>query len=372
MSRSTWGGIIGLAQRLAPCGAHRDTLEEAIFECVCAALADAGVGIADVSGVVTASSDQLDGRAISLMVTSGSVGGPGRDIVNVSSSGEHALIVAATRAAVGTHPLQLVVSWGRPSEASPSALDGVAREPFFTRAIGLSDRSAQALAAGAYVRDHGLNEREAAAFVAVATRQAARGGGDVEKRTPDEVLSSPWVAWPLREAHFAPPADGVVALVLASEEAARTSGGSAAWIRGLAWNSGSYWLADRGYDAAASSARAIRRAFDLAACSQEDLQCWEWHFTNPYQAFATVEAVGLCGPGEGPAWLAAGPAGHLTAGGAYVGDTLFSTGLSQVVTAVRQVTGRAGSVQVPGARMALAHAVSGFAGQNASAFVVAS
>ena len=49
-------------------------LEELIFRATSELLRDAGVDVRDLSNVVTGSSDVTDGRAISHMVTAGSVG----------------------------------------------------------------------------------------------------------------------------------------------------------------------------------------------------------------------------------------------------------------------------------------------------------
>ena len=75
------------------------------------ALADAGLAIEDIDGIVVAANDQLDGRAISVMMASGSVGGVDRDILSTPSAAEHAFVLGAMRIASGQFRTQLVVSW---------------------------------------------------------------------------------------------------------------------------------------------------------------------------------------------------------------------------------------------------------------------
>ena len=87
-----------------------------IYDTLQQALADAGIAIEDVDGIVVAGNDELDGRAISIMMASGSVGGVDRDILSTPSAAEHAFVLGALRIASGQFANQLVVAWS-PTEA---------------------------------------------------------------------------------------------------------------------------------------------------------------------------------------------------------------------------------------------------------------
>ena len=65
----------------APISKADRSLEELLYEVTQRALADAAVEIGDVDGLVVGSNDQFDGRAISVMAASGSVGGVDREVV---------------------------------------------------------------------------------------------------------------------------------------------------------------------------------------------------------------------------------------------------------------------------------------------------
>src|ERR1700743_2122052 len=108
--------VIGLALRPAIAGRDR-SLEEMIYDTAQLALADAGLTIEDIDGIVVGCNDQFDGRAISVMMASGSVGGVDRAIMSTPSSSEHAFILGALRVASGQFRTQLVVAWS-PTEAS--------------------------------------------------------------------------------------------------------------------------------------------------------------------------------------------------------------------------------------------------------------
>ena len=109
-------GVIGCAIRPAIAERNR-SLEEIIYDTAQLALTDAGLTIEDIDGIVVASNDQFDGRSISVMMASGSVGGVDRDIMSTPSASEHAFILGALRVASGQFRTQLIVSWS-PTEAA--------------------------------------------------------------------------------------------------------------------------------------------------------------------------------------------------------------------------------------------------------------
>ncbi len=101
----------------APVTDEAKSLEELLFDVAQAAMRDAGLDADQIDGIVVASNDQFDGRAISIMAASGSVGGVDRDILSTPSAGEHAFVMGVLRVASGQYETQLVVSWS-PVEAS--------------------------------------------------------------------------------------------------------------------------------------------------------------------------------------------------------------------------------------------------------------
>jgi acetyl-CoA C-acetyltransferase len=116
-------GVIGCMIR--PAIAARDrSLEELIYDTAQLALADAGITIDDIDGIVVAANDQFDGRSISVMMASGSVGGVDRDIMSTPSASEHAFILGALRVATGQFRTQLVVLDFRPRASKRGAAAG--------------------------------------------------------------------------------------------------------------------------------------------------------------------------------------------------------------------------------------------------------
>ncbi len=90
-------GVVGSAV-FAPRHPERTSLEEA--------LRDAGIHIEDIDGIdgiVVTANGQLDGRAISIMMASGSVGGVDLDILSTPGAAEHAFVLGALRVRSGIY-----------------------------------------------------------------------------------------------------------------------------------------------------------------------------------------------------------------------------------------------------------------------------
>src|ERR1700728_4089745 len=163
--------VVGCAIRPAITGRDR-SLEEIIYDITQAALADAGITIDDIDGIVVAANDQFDGRAISVMMASGPVGGVDRDIMSTPSASEHAFMLGALRVASGQFRTQLIVSWSPTEVASMAEAQRLGADPYFHRALPLDELSAHALQASAL--EHAVPEAHAAAE-AVAGKNGAHG-----------------------------------------------------------------------------------------------------------------------------------------------------------------------------------------------------
>src|SRR6202790_2656962 len=204
--------VIGCAIRPAITGRDR-SLEEIIYDISQAALADAGVTIEDIDGIVVGCNDQFDGRAISVMMASGPTGGVDRDIVSTPSSSEHAFVLGALRVASGQFRTQLVVSWSPTEVSSMPEAQRLAADPYFHRALPLDELSAHALQASA-IEHAQPNARAAAEAVAAKNRAHGRAAW------PDPPLRpAPGpLRWPVTPVMTSAPVTGSVALVLAAPD----------------------------------------------------------------------------------------------------------------------------------------------------------
>ncbi len=352
-----------------------ESLEELIYRVSQSALRDAGLTIEDIDGIVVGANDQMDGRAISVMAASGSVGGVDRDILSTPSSAEHAFVLGALRVATGQFRTQLVVAWS-PTEASPlREVERLAADPYFHRRLPLDELAAAGLQAGAL--EHQIpGARQAALAVAEKNRRNGARAYPAEPRTDDLGTVT---RWPLREGMVGRPATGAVALVLAgADEVARRAVPDPVWVRGMGWATEGGFLGDRDLATLPSLRAAAEQAFREAGISDPvaafDLA--EVADYTPYQELLAYEGLGLCARGQWQRHAEAGtfgPAGSLPvnlSGGSLTCNPIYCTGLIRIGEIANQLRGRAGPHQRAGARRGLAHAASGFAMQYNTVIVL--
>ena len=366
-------GVIGCAIR--PAIAARDrSLEEVIYDTTQQALADAGLTIEDIDGIVVGCHDQLDGRAISIMMASAAVGGVDRDILSTPSGSEHAFILGALRVASGQFQTQLVVAWS-PTEASsiPEA-ERLGADPYFHRRLPLDELSAHAMQAAA-LEQTVPGVRDIAATVLAKNRLH----GNLAYPDPP-VQSQPGPArWPLVAGSTTRPVTGCVAMVLATADFVRQRGlTDVAWVRGMGWATEPSFLGDRDLSTAPALAAAAQQAYAEADITDpmSQLDVVEITDATPYAELLAYEALGLCGRQEWAARVGDGTFAHdgrlpvNLSGGVQTSNPVFCTGLIRFAEVANQVRGRAGTHQRANARNGLAQAGSGFAMQYQAALVL--
>jgi len=360
-------GVIGVAIMPHVTGDGR-SLEELIYDVTQLALRDAGLAIEEIDGIVVAANDQYDGRAISVMAASGSVGGVDRDILSTPSAGEHAFVMGTLRVASGQYRTQLIVAWS-PTEASSLAeAQRLGADPYYHRRLPLDEPAAHALQANALLAAvPGLAEMARA----VAEKNRRNGAHAYPDLTRD-VSPAKARRWPLRQGMMAEPVTGAVALVLASEEFARERKlADVAWISGMGWATEPSFLGDRDLAQAPAMHAAARQAYAESGITDPaaTIDVAEIADATPFQELLAYEALGLA---PRAAWQARvadgrfGPEGGLPvnlSGGAQSLNPVYCTGLIRIAETANQVRHRAGSHQRMGARIGLAHAASGFAMQ---------
>ncbi|MBV8705406.1 MAG: thiolase family protein [Acetobacteraceae bacterium] len=366
MPYHTRTGVIGVAIMPRVTGGRR-SLEELLYDISQLALRDAGLGIDDIDGIVVASNDQYDGRAISVMAASGSVGGVDRDILSTPSAGEHAFVMGALRVASGQYRTQLVLAWS-PTEASSLAeAQRLAADPYFHRRLPLDEPASHALQASAVLAAVPGAEEMARAVAEKNRRNGARAYPDLLRDAPPARASR----WPLQEGMLDEPVTGAAALVLASEAYARERGMDAAWIAGMGWATEPSFLGDRNLAEAPALRAAARQAYDEAGVTNpaDATDVAEVADATPFQELLAYEALGLAPRAEWGKCVAAGvfgPEGRVPvnlSGGALSLNPVYCTGLIRVAETANQVLGRSGRHQRAKARTGLAHAASGFAMQ---------
>jgi acetyl-CoA C-acetyltransferase len=378
----TSSAVIGTAIH-APRDSRPRSLEEAIFAVGQAALRDAGLRIQDIDGIAVAANDQLDGRAIAVMMASGSVGGVGREILSTPSAAEHAFVLATLRIATGQARTQLVLAWSPVEVDSVSEALKLGTDPYFHRALPLDELSAHALQACAV--EHAVPDAHDAA-TNVVWKNRCHGSIAYPDQVPAPV-ERVWIdggaplRWPLTSGMVAPPAFGLVALVLADANVvAERAIERPAWVGGIGWATEPGFLGDRDLARLPSLTSAAQQAYEAAGI--DDPPCAfnlaEVADATPHQELLAYEGLGLCRRDAWGSALAAGRFDHRDrlpvnlSGGALSFNPVFCTGLIRIAEAANQIRGTAGRHQARAPGLAVAHAASGFAMQYNTVVVLGS
>ncbi|HYZ62331.1 MAG TPA: thiolase family protein [Acetobacteraceae bacterium] len=357
-------GVIGVAV-MPRVNGDAQSLEELQYAATRRALDDAGITIEEIDGIVLGANDQYDGRAISIMMASGPVGGVDRDILSTPSAGEHAFVMGALRVASGLYRTQLVLAWSPTEASSLPEVQRLGADPYFNRRLPLDEMAAHAMQANVLLAEMpGVDElareivrknRENGA--AAYPGHAGSGGG--------------FARWPLTEEMTGAPVTGIVALVLASEDFVQEHGKQAAWIAGMGWATEPSFLGDRDLRRVPALDAASEQAYGEAGIADPmaDFDVAEVADATPYQELLAYEGLKLA---SRQAWRE-----HVTngtfardgklpvnlSGGAIANNPVYCTGLMRIAEIARQVLGRAGAHQKQGVSTGLAHAASGDAMQ---------
>jgi acetyl-CoA C-acetyltransferase len=245
---------------------------------------------------------------------------------------------------------------------------GVDRE--WEAAFGLTAPPCFALAAQRHMTQYGTTE-EHLAMVGVKNHNHAAKNPNAhfnKGATLDQVLCSRVISSPLRLFMCSPITDGAAAVILASEERARTLTDKPVWIRGTGQALDGFQLTSLHEDYAHWPAmkRAAEAAYQMAGVRARDIDLAEVHDCFSIAELIAYEELGFCKKGEAGPFMAAGRSDY---GGDVVvnprggligcGHPLGATGVAQAVEVFAQLRDEAGARQVPEAAVGLTHNNSG-------------
>ncbi len=344
-----------------------------------AALADAGVGLADVR---QAYAGYVYGDSTSGQNALYRVGMTGVPVINVSnncSTGSSALFLARQAVASGSADCVLALGF---EQMQRGALKGHwdDRPSPFTRFDDVINRVQGDIAdvplapryfggAGtAYCEKYGMDP---AVFAQISVKSRRHAAGNpyavfTAPVTAEEVLASPAIFGPLTRLQCCPPTCGAAAAVVVSEAFARARGLRADVViaaQAMTTDTPASFDGDLmrlvGYD---MTAEAARQVYEAAGADPRDIPVVELHDCFTTNELLSYEALGLTDEGTAEKFIADG---DNTYGGRVVtnpsggllskGHPLGATGLAQCAELVWQLRGEAGPRQVDGASLALQH-----------------
>jgi acetyl-CoA C-acetyltransferase len=197
--------------------------------------------------------------------------------------------------------------------------------------------------------------------------------------TLEEVMNSRMIATPLKLYDISPVSDGACAVVLASEERARTITDKPVWIKGVSLCADAYLLGDRDLASCRALEKAAATAYKMAGIHdpKKEIHVAEIYDAFTFQELLWTEGLGFCEKGEGGKLVdsgATGKGGTLPvnpSGGLLGAHPVIAAGLIRIAEATRQVRQEAGPMQVKeDVHTALAHGVNGVCGQSHCVWVI--
>jgi len=358
------------------------SVEDMVFFTVRDTLRDNGLTLDDIDTVVQAGDDVMDGIAINHVYTIEPAGAFMKEESKVETDGAWGAMYAMARLRTGKFRTAMIVAQSKASQVGRSAFSGISADPFYLRPVGADSDSIAALQAGYFSGRSGATEEDFA-NVAVKNRgQGKRNSRALQDETGDfstaDVLGAPPIATPLTELSASRAVDGCVVSILATESYIKEKGLSAAYLTGVGFTNDAYYPTFRELDKVRSAEEAAKIAYRMAGTSPENIDMAELHETYAHQELMLYEALGFCPAGDASQLIRDGRTklgGDLpvnASGGALCGNIIYGSGLQRLNEAALQVMGKAGDVQVPGAKTAVAHSQAGLAMQANIVFVVES
>ena len=326
------------------------------------ALADAGVEWPDIQFAYGGS--DASGNADTMVSRLGQTGLQFINVKNGCATGGSALFTAASSIQSGAYELGVAVGFDKhprgafdpkPAEWGLPDWYGDAGYMLTTQFFATKIRR--------YMELHGISQRT----LGLVAEKAYANGALAEhawRRAPvdlDTILASQMVSDPLTKFMFCSPAEGAVALILASERKAREMGAAPIRLKAATMRTrppGSFEVFAPSLDVergGTATALASRAAFEAAGVGPEDIDVAQLQDTETGAEIMHMAENGFCADGEQEQWLAEGRTrldGKLpvnTDGGCLAcGEPIGASGLRQVYENVIQLRGAGGARQVGG------------------------
>ena len=341
---------------------HRTGREQGVFA-VRQALDDAGLGWADIECAYGGSASS--GSADIMVNELGLTGLPFVNVANGCATGGSALASAQYAVASGAYDLALATGFDKHDRGAFNADPKSYGLPAWYGQTGMMlTTQFFALKIQRYMQLHGISRKTLGRVAAKAFRNGVKTDHAWRRSEVDldTILNAPMVNDPLTKYMFCSPAEGGVALILASGKKMRELGADGVRIANIAVRTrppNSFEVFQPGIsviDGGKPTILASKAAFEGAGIGPEDVSVAQLQDTESGAEIMHMAENGFCKDGEQEQWLAEGrteTGGSLpvnTDGGCLAcGEPIGASGLRQVYENVQQLRGRGGARQVPGA-----------------------
>ena len=326
------------------------------------ALTDAGIDWADVQFAFGGSS--ASGAADIMVNELGLTGLPFVNVANGCATGGSSLAAARAAIASGEFEIGLAVGFDKHDRGAfdPKPAEWGLPEWYGEAGFMLTTQFF-AMKLQRYMAIHGISR----VTLGRVAEKAFRNGTLADhawRRSPvdlDTILNAPMINDPLTKYMFCSPAEGGVALILASEKKVRELGIKPVRLKTASVRTrppGSFEVFASSIDVergVSSSVLASTAAFEAAGIGPGDIDVAQLQDTESGAEIMHMAENGFCADGEQEAWLAdgrsgiGGPLPINTDGGCLAcGEPIGASGLRQVYENIVQLRGAAGARQVQG------------------------
>lgn len=329
------------------------------------ALRDAGIEYRAVESAYTGTA--LIGMAVSRPILRhlGASGIPMAQVENASASGSTAFRQACLDVASGISDVSLAIGVDKPAALAAAAGKANIRDLVGARVVPFTHF---ALLANEYMNRYGVKPEQVAAVAVKNNRNGARNPYAQRQKavTLEEVMAGPPISGSLTRLQCCPVGEGAAAVIVASEDAIAKLGidrSRAVKVIASVTRTERVYRGAKNFDAELTR-ETVAQAYEEAAIGPKDLDLIELHDAFTIEELLYVEAMGLCGEGEGAAMIGSGATDiggkcAISASGGLLamGHPIGPTGAGQIAEITRQLRGEAGARQHPNARIGLAHMV---------------
>jgi acetyl-CoA C-acetyltransferase len=342
-----------------------------VREAVDRALLDAGLEHKDIDAVVIGKApDQLEGVMQPEQFLVGAVGAHMKPMLRVHTAGSvgaSTALTAVTHVASGLYDRVLTVAFEKQSEGN--AMWALSPNLPFTAPLVAGAGGFFAPYCRAYITKTGAPPHIGPLTVVNARANAVHNeyAHLREPVTMDDVMNSPFLWEPIRYLETCPSSDGAIAMIVASEEAAKAAPRSVAWVKSGYSYAEAMWVPGRDQVSPEAGRRCVKKVYDEAGITDPWNQIDTAEIYVPFSWFEAMwlENLGFCDVGEGWKIIDRGDqriGAHLPinpSGGVLCTNPIGASGMLRLGEAALQVMGRAGEHQVEGAKTALGHAYGG-------------
>ena len=343
------------------------------------ALADAGLGLADIDGIATAGAGRFSATQVADYL---GLRPTWTDSTFAGGSAFEMYVARAAQAIEAGQCTTVLISYGSNQRSAKSRSLAGTNDPLMPETqfeapyAPLYPISYYAMAAQRYLHIYGAS-REQLAEVAIAAREWALlnpsayryGQGSL---TTESVLGATMVSSPLTTADCCLVTDGGGAIILTSLERARDLRPDPVVVLGYGESTTNTSMASADDILATGAMDSGRAALGRAGVIPTDVDVVQVYDSFTITVLLSLEGLGFCEPGAAAFFLADGrsrPGGTFplnTSGGGLSYCHPGMLGLLLLIEATRQLRGSCGDRQVPDAQLALAHGTGGILSTHAT------